>query len=119
MLRFILRRLIQMIPLILGITFISFVVMKMAPGDFLSQMASNPQVNPETLARLRHNFGLDKPWWLQYLIWLKNVCQGDFGYSFSYHLPVFTLIGQYVFATLLLAVTALIISWVVALPLGI
>src|ERR1043165_9678466 len=119
MFRFILRRLLQMIPLLLGITFISFVIMKMAPGDYLTQMSMNPQVSPETLARLRHAFGLDQPWYVQYFIWLKNAVTGNFGYSFSYHLPVFTLIGQYVWATLLMAVAALVISWVVALPLGI
>ncbi len=119
MIRFIIRRLLQMIPLLLGITFISFVVMKMAPGDYLTKMRGNPQVNPATLARLAHNFGLDRPWYVQYGLWLKNAVTGNFGYSFAYHLPVFTLIGQYVFATLLLAVAALIISWIAALPLGI
>src|SRR5438128_1750416 len=119
MLRFIVRRLLQMIPLLLGITLISFVIMKMAPGDYLTQMRANPQVNPETLDRLRHNFGLDRPMWVQYFLWLKNAVTGNFGESFAYHMPVFTLIRQYVFATLLLAVTALVISWCVALPLGV
>jgi peptide/nickel transport system permease protein len=119
MLRFILRRLLQMIPLLLGITFISFMVMQLAPGDYLTQMQGNPQVNPETIERLRTSFGLDRPWYVQYFLWLKNAAMGDFGYSFSYKLPVFTLIGQYVMATLLLSVASLIFAWVVAIPLGV
>lgn len=119
MLRFLLRRLIQTIPLLLGITFISFMVMQLAPGDYLTQMAMNPQVNPETIERLRTNFGLDKPWIVQYFLWLKNALMGDFGYSFTYKLPVFTLIGQYVFNTLLLALSSMLLAWVIAIPLGV
>jgi peptide/nickel transport system permease protein len=119
MLRFLLRRLVQTIPLLLGITFISFMVMQLAPGDYLTQMAMNPQVNPETVDRLRTNFGLDKPWVVQYFLWLKNALTGDFGYSFTYKMPVFALIGQYLLNTLLLAVSSLIFGWVVAVPLGV
>jgi peptide/nickel transport system permease protein len=119
MLRFILRRLLQVIPLLLGITFISFLVMKLAPGDYLTQMQDNPQINPETIARLRHDFGLDKPALIQYLYWLKNALGGNFGYSFTYKLPVFQIIGFYVGNTMLLAVSSLILSWTVSIPLGI
>ena len=70
MLRFVLRRFLQMIPLLLGVSFISFAVMKMAPGDFLTQMRANPQISPEAIERLRRDFGLDRPWLLQYWFWL-------------------------------------------------
>jgi len=119
MARFILRRLLQMIPLLLGITFISFAIMKLAPGDFLSQMQANPQVRPETVIRLRHVFGLDRPWYIQYFYWLKNALTGNFGYSFAYKQPVFHLIWQYVGATLLLALTSLVFSWAIAIPMGV
>lgn len=119
MLRFILRRLLQIVPLLLGITFISFCIMKLAPGDFLTQMRANPQINPETIDRLRHDFGLDKPKMEQYFFWLRNALHGDFGYSFTYHLPVFQLIGTYTRATLLLAMTSLVFSWAVAIPMGV
>lgn len=108
-----------MIPLLLGITFISFAIMKLAPGDFLSQMQANPQVRPETVIRLRHDFGLDRPWYIQYFFWLKNALHGDFGESFAYHQPVFHLIWAYVGATLLLALTSLVFSWAIAIPMGI
>jgi peptide/nickel transport system permease protein len=119
MVRFILRRLLHMIPLLLGISFIAFGVMQLAPGDFLTQMQGNPQVSPETIERLRRNFGLDRPWFQQYVLWLKNALTGDFGYSFTYKMPVFALVGQYVLATLLLAMTSMIFSWVVAIPMGV
>src|SRR5438128_267266 len=119
MLRFVLRRFLQMIPLLLGVSFISFAVMKMAPGDFLTQMRENPQVLPETVDRLRHNFGLDKPWIIQYVLWLKNALMGNFGESFTYKMPVFILVRQYALNTLLLAGVSMIISWLVAIPMGV
>jgi len=119
MARFIFRRLLQTIPLLLGITFIAFAVMQVAPGDYLTQMQGNPNVTPEAIERLRRNFGLDRPWWIQYLFWLKGAATGDFGYSFTYKLPVFALIGLYVRNTLILALTSLVLSWLVALPMGV
>src|SRR5438067_2245141 len=119
MVRFILVRILQMIPLVIGITLISFMVMQLAPGDYLDQMRANPAVSPATVERLSRSFGLDKPWYIQYGLWLKNAVTGDFGYSFTYKIPVFSLIGIYVKNTLILAVTSLIISWIIGLPLGI
>lgn len=119
MTRFIFRRLLQTIPLLLGITFIAFAVMQLAPGDYLTSMRGNPNVTPEAIDRLRHNFGLDRPWYLQYLYWLKGAVTGNFGYSFTQKIEVFKLIGFYVQNTLLLAVSSLIFSWAVALPMGI
>jgi peptide/nickel transport system permease protein len=82
-------------------------------------MQQNPQIRPEAVDRLRRNFGLDRPWFIQYLFWLRNALIGDFGYSFTYKLPVFSLIGQYVAATLLLAITSIFFSWIVAIPMGV
>ena len=119
MLKYILRRLLLMIPLVIGITLISFFIMRLAPGDFLTQMAMDPRVKPGTVQRLRHVFGLDRPAYIQYLYWLRNVFTGNFGYSFAFKQPVFHLIGQYVLATLLLALTTLVFSYTVAIPMGV
>lgn len=119
MIWYITRRILQLIPLVLGITFMSFAIMKLAPGDYLSTMRQNPDISPETIARLSADFGLDKPWLVQYLIWIKNAFHGDFGYSFTYKMPVFQLIGSYAGATLLLSLTSLLFSYCVALPMGI
>ena len=117
--RFILRRLLQLIPLVIGISFISFGVMKLAPGDFLATMRANPMIKHQTIVQLEHNFGLDRPWYVQYFDWVWRSLHGDFGYSFAYHIPVFSLIGQFALATLLLATTTIIFSWLVAIPMGV
>jgi peptide/nickel transport system permease protein len=119
MIKYILRRLLLMIPLVFGITLISFFIMKLAPGDFLTQMSMNPQVKPGTVLRLRHDFGLDKPTYIQYLYWLANLLHGNFGYSFAYKEPVFHLIGAYVLNTLLLATTTLVFSWAISITMGV
>lgn len=119
MLRFILRRLLQVVPLLLAVTLVSFFVMQLAPGDFLTSLRGQPQIRQETIDRLSRDFGLDKPWPVQYVRWLWNSLHLDFGYSFTYKIPVFTLIWQRVYYTVLLAFWATLLSWFVAVPLGI
>lgn len=119
MIRYILRRLINVIPVLFGITLLSFIIIKLAPGDFLSEMKLNPQVSPETIEIMRRQFGLDQPWPIQYLKWLWGILHLDFGYSFSYRVPVATLIAERVLNTLLLTTTAAFLSWLIALPLGV
>ena len=119
MVRFILRRIVQLLPLLLGITIISFIVMQLAPGDYLDQLRGQPQIRPETIENLRQQFGLDKPWYEQYVRWLLNAVRGNFGYSFTYKIEVFTLIGQRLYYTFLLSFWATVFAWVVAVPLGI
>ncbi len=109
-----------MIPVLLGISFLTFLVMQLAPGDFLSLMELNPQVSQETIASMRARFGLDQPWTVQYLLWIKNIfLHLDFGESFSRHQPVFTVLGTALFNTFLLAACAAVLTWALAIPLGI
>jgi peptide/nickel transport system permease protein len=119
MLRFLLNRLVQMLPLLIGISFISFAVLQLAPGDYLTALSQDPSVSPESLAQMRAQYGLDKPWLVQYFLWLGGAVRGNFGYSLAYHVPVFQLILQRLFNTLLLAICSLILSWGLAIPLGI
>ena len=100
-----------MIPLLLGISFFSFMIISLAPGDFITAMSQNPQITTETIDALRAKFGLDLPWYIQYFKWLWNVLHLDFGYSFANQVPVFTLIGQRMFNTLLLALSAALFAW--------
>src|SRR6202044_1266191 len=81
MLAFILKRLLHMIPLLVGVSLLTFLLMALAPGDYYTSLTQNPQISPETIARLRTQFHLDKPWYVQYFFWLKNMAHGDFGYS--------------------------------------
>ncbi len=117
---FLLRRLFTLIPLLMGVTLIAFLLIYLAPGDFLSQMGENPMITQETLDAMRRNFGLDKPWYVQYVLWLKNVfLHLDFGESFAYRQPVFDVIVPRLGNTLLLALAAAVVAWGLAIPLGI
>jgi peptide/nickel transport system permease protein len=117
---YVLRRFLQMIPLLFGISALTFILLQLAPGDFLNQMAENPAISPATIEAMRRSFGLDKPWYVQYGLYLRNILlHFDFGQSFSRHQPVFTVISQGLGNTLLLAGAAAIVTWGLALPLGI
>ena len=72
-----------------GISLITFLLLQLAPGDFLNQMAENPGISADTIEAMRVRFGLDKPWYIQYGIYLRNVIfYFDFGQSFARHQPV-------------------------------
>jgi peptide/nickel transport system permease protein len=117
---FILRRLLQTIPLLLGISALTFLLLQLAPGDFLSIMAENPMISAETIEVMRQRFGLDQPWWVQYGIYLKNVfLHFDFGQSFARHQPAFLVLREGVLNTLLLAAAAAVVTWCLAIPLGV
>lgn len=122
---FILRRLLNMIPLLIGISFLSFSIMYMAPGDFLGELRLNPQISAETIEMMRAQYGLDKPFIVQYWLWFKEAFpmpgnwKINLGRSFQYHTPVTTLIGFYAFNTLLLSLTSAVLSWLIAIPIGI
>src|SRR5882724_1623630 len=117
---YVLRRLLQILPLLLGISALTFFLLKLAPGDFLNQMAENPAISPETIDAMRHRFGLDQPWYTQYGLYLKNLLfHFDFGESFSRHQPVFTVLREGLGNTLLLAGAAAVVTWGLAIPLGV
>jgi len=118
--RLIVHRLLHMIPVLFGISFLTFVVMQLAPGDFLTVLELDPQISPQAIAAMRERFGLDQHWLIQYVIWLKNIAfHLDFGESFSRHQPVFSVLKTGFLNTLLLGTAAAIITWVVSVPLGI
>jgi peptide/nickel transport system permease protein len=116
---FVLKRLLHMIPLLLGVSLLTFLLMALSPGNYFTALQQNPQVSPETIKQLQAQFHLDKPWYVQYIFWLKNVVSGNFGYSMAYHIPATSLIFQRLWNTFLLSFCALIIAWGAAIPLGI
>lgn len=117
---YVLRRLSQVLPLLLGISALSFLLLQLAPGDFLNTVAENPQVSTQTLEAMRHRFGLDRPWYVQYALYLKNLfLHLDFGESFSRHQPVFAVLREGLLNTLLLAAAAAVVTWGLAIPLGV
>jgi peptide/nickel transport system permease protein len=118
--RFVLRRLIQAIPTLLGITLVSFVVLRLAPGDPVSIMVAGSQnLSPDDLARMRAAYGLDQPLPIQYVDWLRRLLVGDFGQSFIYHRPVLEMIGAALPNTLLLGALALLLAVVIGVPMGV
>ncbi|MEO0509447.1 MAG: ABC transporter permease [Verrucomicrobiota bacterium] len=119
MISFVIRRLFTLLPLLFGITMLVFVLMSLAPGDFLTPVRAQRDVPEELIRSIEVEFGLDQPWYVQYWKWLTNVCQGNLGHSWVYKLPVTDLIGQRALATFLLSLSALLFSWCIAIPLGV
>ncbi len=111
------KRLFISIPLLLGISLISFSIMHLAPGD-PTTMFTNPSISMEDMAQVRSNLGLDKPILFQYFYWLVNLLKGNFGYSFMSGKPVLTLILERLPATLLLSISSLFCILCITFPLG-
>ena len=116
---YIIRRLLQSIPLLIGISLISFLIMQLAPGDYLSTIRMNPDISAEMIDQLEKEFGLDKSAPEQYLHWLWRALQLDFGRSFSYRVPVSFLVKTRMLNTLYLSLAAMFLAWLVAIPIGI
>ncbi len=119
MITIIIRRFLALIPLLLGITMLVFILMSLAPGDFLTPVKAQRDVPAELIEAIEEEFGLNRPWYVQYAKWLGNVFRGNLGYSWVYKLPVTDLIGQRLLATFLLSLCALAFAWSIAIPLGV
>ncbi|MEK7833027.1 MAG: ABC transporter permease, partial [Acidobacteriota bacterium] len=118
MLKLILQRFLALIPLLLTVALGSFLLVRIAPGDFLTEMSLNPQVSAETLRYLREQYALDQPWYLQFSKWLMGIMSGDFGPSFSCNCAASDLIYQRLANTVWLATAGLTLTLLVALPMG-
>ncbi|MEW6533904.1 MAG: ABC transporter permease [Thermodesulfobacteriota bacterium] len=118
---YIAKRLILMIPVLIGITIISFGVMKMAPGDPTNLLTDlNPNINEEAVKRIRAHYGLDEPWYVQYLKWLRSMLMLDFGRSFAPDSrPVIDKILERIPITLSLNILSMILTIGVAIPIGV
>ncbi|WP_066348556.1 ABC transporter permease [Geminocystis sp. NIES-3708] len=117
---YILKRLFQGLLTLLLASILSFAIIQFAPGDYLDNLRQNPTISQETIEELKIRFGLDKSPLEQYLLWFKQVItRFDFGESFVYSRSVSSLILERIPATLLLAFTSIILTWAIALPLGI
>lgn len=117
--RYVFRRLLHGLFLLAGISVLSFVLLECAPGDFLGEARLSPELRPQTLAALRQHYGLNRSLPEKYLYWVASAAKGDLGVSFAYNLPVSTLLWPRARKTLQLTITALVISWLIALPLGV
>jgi peptide/nickel transport system permease protein len=117
---YIIKRLLQALLTIFLASALSFFIMKLSPGNYVDSLRQNPKISRERIDEIIKQFGLDKSWPEQFGFWLKQiVTKGDFGTSFVYQRSVSSLLWERVPATLFLAIASLIITWSVAIPLGI
>ncbi len=124
MIRYILQRL-MLLPLLMVIfSILVFVIVEAPPGDFLtsytaSLASSGSSISAEHLEALRRQYGLDQPIYIQYLKWMENLLHGDLGLSLEYQRPNAELIGEQLFLTVVLALFAFVLTWIIAVPAGI
>ena len=115
---YMLRRLLLAVPLLVGISVVTFAILKAIPGGPLAAYEGNPNVTDEDLRRLERAFGLDQPLPVQYLTWLGRFLSGDWGWSIAFHRPVLGLIGERMPNTLYLMGTVFVTVLVLAVPIG-
>jgi peptide/nickel transport system permease protein len=116
--QYVVRRLLQFIPVLIIVTIVVFLMVRMIPGDPAAALLG-PQAQPEQIARMRLTMGLEKPLWVQYGLWVNRMLRGDFGESFINGFPISQLIATKLPATLELSVSALAVAASVSVPLGI
>ncbi len=117
--RYIGRKVVRAVLLLIGVSALCFLLTEMAPGSFFDEMRLNPQISPETISALRVRYGLDQPLPVRYGRWMKSALHADLGYSIAYNVPVAPLLWSRAKNTLLLTTTALFLTWMISVPLGV
>jgi peptide/nickel transport system permease protein len=132
--RFITHRILHTIPILIGVSVVTFYLINQSPGNYLSKLKLDPHLSDEFIIREEKRLGLDKPWYTSYLYWLRGIVWGEnrnftppgrkggclnFGYSFAHNKPVFDVLGERALNTCLIAFCAMLFAWLVAIPLGI
>lgn len=123
MLQYILKRILYMIPTLILISVVSFIIIQLPPGDFLTsyiaQLSQTGEtVDEATIAALKKRYGLDQPYYIQYFMWVKGMFQGDFGQSFEWNRPVSQLIWERLGLTVAVSTFTMLFSWVLSFPIG-
>jgi len=124
MFRYVIQRLLLMIPTLFLISVVTFVIIQLPPGDYLETLvseleAAGEKADLQKIEFLRKQYGLDQPMVMQYWIWLTGLLHGDLGYSFEYDRPVSAIIGERLFLTFVVSFGAILFTWLVAFPIGI
>lgn len=124
MMAYIIRRLLLLIPTLILISMISFFIIQLPPGDFLSSyigqlMSQGENIDQELIENLKQQYGLDQPLHLQYLKWVWGCLHGDFGLSFEWNQPVSAVIGERLGLTAVVSIFTLLFTWLVAIPIGV
>ena len=121
---FIIRRLLLGIVTLWALTIVTFVIIQLPPGDFVDAYvaqasAMGSAISAAEAAAMRQAYGLDQPLWVQYVKWVSLISRGQFGLAFEYGRPVKEVIGDRLWLTIVISLAALIVTWTLALPIGI
>ncbi len=124
MFRYIAHRLLIMAPTLVAISFVVFVVIQLPPGDYLTTLIEELRelgepADLKQIEALREEYGLDKPFMLQYLDWVAGLLQGNLGYSFEYEQPVAEVVGDRLWLSFIVSFATIIFTWIVAFPIGV
>ena len=123
MLSYLARRILLMIPTLLVVSILIFIIIQLPPGDYLEShiaelKSQGESIDPQKIRMLREEYGLDKPLWEQYLVWITGFVQGDLGYSFEYELPVSVVVGDRMWLTIMVSFVTILVTWLIAFPIG-
>lgn len=124
MIEFVIRRILWTIPILFLVSLLAFAIIQAPPGDFATALSASlaergEEVDMAQLEALRARFGLDKPFYVQYWKWVSGVLVGDFGVSFEWRQPVSQLIGERLGLSFILAISTVLFTWALALPIGV
>lgn len=124
MFAYITRRLLYAVLTVWAVSIVSFVIIQLPPGDYVTAYLAQLAVQGSTLGmseaeNLRKYYGLDRPMYYQYYLWLERMATGDFGYSFEHQKPVKDVIGERLLLTMILAFASVLFTWTLAIPIGI
>ena len=124
MFHYVFKRIAVMIPTLLVISFIIFVIIQLPPGDYLETYIAELESQGESVDRekiefLRHQYGLDQPFLVQYYDWASGFFRGDWGYSFEHDLPVREVVGDRIWLTIIVSMVTILFTWLLAFPIGI
>ncbi len=125
MLFYIIRRIMILIPLLMILSIISFVIIQLPPGDYLTTYIMQLKMQgfeatDAQVAQMSQQYGLDKPLYTQYFMWMRNILlYGDFGRSFQWNKPVSEVIGERIVLTMVISIFTIIFTWMMAIPIGI
>lgn len=124
MLGYVIRRILVMIPTLIAISALVFIIIQLPPGDYFTTYMNELQSRGETVDKaklefIKEQYGFDKPMIEQYFVWLVNMLQGDFGYSFEFGLPVSEVVGDRMWLSFVVSFTTILFTWIVAFPIGV
>jgi peptide/nickel transport system permease protein len=119
MIRYFARRILYSLLLLVSVSVLSFALVDLAPGDFFETLRLNPHISASTISALRSQHGIDRPLATKYLLWLRSIFRGEWGFSIAYDSPAAPIIGVRARNTLLLTGTATLFAWLIAIPFGI